>query len=78
MTQIYDIDQDDIINRQNAEEQVEKRFRRPLYGYTFPPRADVCFEGKFRLILCQNVDHIAQCSTLWQICIAKQVNIRTR
>ena len=46
MTQIYDIDHDDDTNRRNAEEQVEINFRKPLYGYTFPPRADVCFEGK--------------------------------
>jgi hypothetical protein len=50
MTQIYDIYQDDDDNRRNAEEQVEKRFRKPLYGYKFPPRADVCFEGKYCLI----------------------------
>ena len=47
MTQIYDMDQDDDVNRQNAEEQVEKKFRKPLYKYAFPPRADVCFEGKW-------------------------------
>ena len=46
MTQIYDIDQDDDVNRRNAEEQMEKKFRKPLYEYAFPPRADVCFEGK--------------------------------
>ena len=46
MTQIYDIDEDDNVNRQNALEEVEEKFRKPLYGYTFPPRADVCFEGK--------------------------------
>ena len=46
MTQIYDMDKDDDVNRQNAEEQVEKKFRKPLYGCIFPPRADVCFEGK--------------------------------
>ena len=46
MTQIYDIYQDDDVNRQNAEEQVEIKFRKPLYEYAFPPRADVCFEGK--------------------------------
>ena len=46
MTQIYDIDQDEDVNRQNAEEEVEKKFRKPLYEYTFPPCADVCFEGK--------------------------------
>ena len=53
MTQIYDMDQDDDVNRRNAEEQVEKRFRKPLYEYTFPPRADVCFEGKCWSILRQ-------------------------
>ena len=46
MTQIYDIDQDDNVNRQIAEEEVEKKFRKPLYEYAFPPSADVCFEGK--------------------------------
>jgi hypothetical protein len=50
MTQIYDIDEDDDVNRQNAEEQVEKKFRKPLYEYAFPPRADVSFEGKCWLI----------------------------
>ena len=50
MTQIYNIDLDDDVNRQNAEEQVEKKFRKPLYEYAFPPRADVCFEGKSWLI----------------------------
>ena len=51
MTQIYDIDEDDDTNRWKAEEQVEKNFRRPLYELTFPPRADVCLEGKCWLIL---------------------------
>ena len=64
MTQIYDIDQDDDVNRQNAEEQVEKKFRKPLYGYAFPPRADVCFEGKCWLIFCQSIDRTAQRLTL--------------
>ena len=57
--------QDDEVNRRNAEEQVERNFRKPLYGYAFPPRADVCFEGKCLLILCQSVDGTAQRSTLW-------------
>ena len=47
MTQIYDMDKDDDVNRQNAEEQVEKKFRNPLYKYSFPPRADVTLEGKY-------------------------------
>ena len=46
MTQIYDICHDDDVNRQNAEKIVEDKFRKPLYGYKFPPRADVCFEGE--------------------------------
>ena len=46
MTQIYDIDQDDDVNRRIAEDQVEIFFRKPLYEYAFPPRADVCFEGE--------------------------------
>ena len=53
MTQIYNIDLEDDVNRQNAEAQVEKKFRKPLYEFTFPPRADVCFEGKCWLILRQ-------------------------
>ena len=78
MTQIYDIDKDDDANRQFAEEQLVKKFRDPLYQYDFPPCADVCFEGKCWLILHQGIDHMAQRSTLWQICITKQVIIRTR
>jgi hypothetical protein len=64
MTQIYDINLDDDVNRRNAEEQVEKKFRKPLYGYAFPPRADVCFEGKCWLIFCQYINRTTQCSTL--------------
>ena len=50
MSQIYDIDEDDEVNRQNALEQVERNFRKPLYELAFQPRADVCFEGKSWLI----------------------------
>jgi hypothetical protein len=49
LNQIFDmddIDQDDAVDRQNAEKIVEEKFRKPLYGYRFGPRADVCFEGK--------------------------------
>ena len=65
MTQIYNINHGDDVNRRNAEEQVEKKFKKPLYGYAFPPRADVCFEGKWWLILCQSVDRMAQRLSLW-------------
>jgi hypothetical protein len=68
MTQIYNIDHDDDVNRQNAQEQVKKKFKKPLYGYAFPPRADVCFEGKCWLILCQNVDRL-NVQLYEQICI---------
>ena len=51
MTQIYNIYEEDDVNRQNAEEEVKIKFRKPLFGYAFPPRADVCFEGKCGLIL---------------------------
>ena len=51
MTQIYEIDRDDDDNRRNVEEQVENKFRKPLYRYAFPLCADVCFEGKCLLIL---------------------------
>ena len=80
MTQIYDIDLDDDVNRRNAEEQVEKKFRKSLYGYSFPPRADVCFEGKCWLnLVCRRVDWMAQRSTIMQVCILpNQVIIRTR
>jgi len=56
MVQIYDMDLDDDENRQIAEAEVERKFRKPLSGYAFPPRADVCFEGKCSLILCHSVD----------------------
>ena len=50
MNQMYDMDLDDDVNRQIAEEEVETKFRKPLSGYAYPPRADVCFEGKCWLI----------------------------
>ena len=50
MAQIYDIDEDDNVNRRNAEDQ--EMFRKPLYKYASPLCADVCFEGKWWLILC--------------------------
>jgi hypothetical protein len=78
MTQIYNTDQDDDVNRKNAEEQVEIKFRKPLYEYAFPPRADVCFEGKCWLNSRQSVVYMTHHYTQWQICIAKQVIIRNR
>jgi len=64
MIQIYDMDIDDDENRQFAEAEVENKFRKPLRSYAFPPRADVCFEGKYWLILRQSVYRTAQRSRL--------------
>jgi len=64
MIQIYDMDLDDDENRQIAEAEVERKFRKPLSEYDFPPRAYVCFEGKCCLILCQSIDWTAQRSSL--------------
>ena len=50
MNQTYDMYQEDDVNRRIAERYVEEKFKKPLYGYKFPPRADVCFEGKCWLI----------------------------
>jgi hypothetical protein len=36
MIQIYDMDLDDDENRQIAEAEVERKFRKPLSGYAFP------------------------------------------
>ena len=58
MNQTYDMYQEDDVNRQIAEKYVEEKFRKPLYDYKFPPREDVCFEGKCWLILCQSVDRL--------------------
>jgi hypothetical protein len=80
MNQIFDIDdidQDDAVDRQNAEKIVEEKFRKPLYGYKFGPRADVCFECKFlSLPKCSP----AQCSIInpLQLCIDPKLIIRTR
>ena len=49
-----------------------KKLREQFYKYAFPPCTDVCFKGRCWLILCQSVDHTAQRSTLWQICISKK------
>jgi hypothetical protein len=78
MNQTYDMYQDDEVNRQNAEKYVEEKFRKPLYEFKFPPRADVCFEGKCWLILCHSVVRLIV-QPYEQTCIfPKQVNIRIR
>jgi len=44
ITQIYDDDLEEDENRKVAECELEKKFRKPLFGYRFPPRAHVCME----------------------------------
>jgi hypothetical protein len=67
MNQTYDMYQDDEVNRQIAEKYMEEKFRKPLYAYAFPPRADVCFEGKCWLIF-RHVDRL-NVQLYEQICI---------
>ena len=55
MNQIYDIDEDEDVNRQNAVELVEERFKKTLYRFPFPPCTDVCFESEWCLISCVKV-----------------------
>ena len=79
MTQIYDIGQDDHVYCRNEDEQVDKKFRKPLYGYAFPPRADVCFEGKYYSNLALKRRLVDSTFNPMQICILpKQVNIGTK
>ncbi|TFK57831.1 hypothetical protein BDN72DRAFT_866453, partial [Pluteus cervinus] len=42
--QVYDDDKSEDENRQIAEYELETKFKKPLYGYEFPPRAHVCTE----------------------------------
>ena len=46
-TRYSDIDLDDDASHKATEEEVEKKFRKPLSGYAYPPCADVCFEGEY-------------------------------
>ena len=49
ITQIYDGDLEEEENRQIADRELQNKFRTPLYGYKFPPRADVSVEGMLKL-----------------------------
>ncbi|TFK63937.1 hypothetical protein BDN72DRAFT_847128 [Pluteus cervinus] len=42
--QVYDDDKSEDENRQAAEHELETKFKKPLYGYRFPPKAHVCTE----------------------------------
>ena len=77
MTQIYGINLDDDVNRRNAKEQVEKKFRKPLYEYSFLSTVCRCLLQR-QVLVNLMLRFMAQHSIFWQICIAKQVIIRTR
>ena len=46
ITQVFNRKKDRKENITNALDTLEKKFKQPLSGYKFPPRAYVCFEGR--------------------------------
>jgi hypothetical protein len=48
ITQVYDEDRSDEDNRTEAFQVLQERLRDPLFAPTvsFPPKGDVCFEGR--------------------------------
>ena len=51
ITQVYDEELDEQRNREVAEDELEKKFQKPLYGFKFPPRAHVRMEGTHEVVL---------------------------
>ncbi|KAH9029953.1 hypothetical protein EDB85DRAFT_2074375 [Lactarius pseudohatsudake] len=49
ISQVYDADLEEDENREVAERLLKDSLRAPLFEYKFPPRADVCLEGAFRV-----------------------------
>ena len=47
ITQVYNDEVDEQGNRRVAENELEKKFRKPLYGFKFPPKAHVRMEGTY-------------------------------
>ena len=50
ITQVYDDELDEQKNHDVAEGVLEKKFREPLHGFKFPPRANVRMEGVYEII----------------------------
>jgi len=46
ITQVFDMEKDKIENTKNALDTLDKKFKQPLSGYKFPPRAYVRFTGR--------------------------------
>ena len=49
ITQVYNYDLEEAENREVADHELEDKFRKPLFGYRFPPRGHVCMEGMLKL-----------------------------
>jgi len=49
ISQVYDTSLKEDENRKAAEGLLKDNLRAPLFEYKFPPRADVCLEGTFRV-----------------------------
>jgi len=56
INQVYDMDLEEEENCEAALKALENKFRKPLDGYNYPPRAYVRFEGMFCLISTRNLD----------------------
>ena len=45
ITQVFDMEKDEIENTKTALDTLDKKFKQPLSGYKFAPRAYVCLKG---------------------------------
>ncbi|KAG6807568.1 hypothetical protein H0H92_007064 [Tricholoma furcatifolium] len=50
-TRVYDMNKDEEENEKNARKTLKEKFEDPLRGYDYPPRAYVCFECMYFLIV---------------------------
>jgi hypothetical protein len=46
ITQVFDMEKDEIENTNNALDTLDKKFKQPLSSYNFPPRTYMCFKGR--------------------------------
>ena len=60
INQVYDMDLEEEENCEAALQALENKFRKPLDGYNYPPRAYLRFEGMFCLVSTRNLDLKAQ------------------
>ena len=50
ITQVYNEELDEQGNRKAAENELERKFQKPLDGLKFPPRAHVRMEGAYEVV----------------------------